>query len=116
MSDLHREALSDALQNALVQAHSELQVEACTENMRLTKQTVQMISRGYVESSQTLEADFLPDNSSIYRVRIRARILPLPATGAQAMEPDLPQQNDPVTPANTNPSTKEAPNPETPSE
>jgi hypothetical protein len=73
-SDLHRDALSDALQNAVLQAHTEFSIEACTEDMRLTKQTVTLRSRGYVESSRILEADFLPDNPSVYRIRIKALI------------------------------------------
>lgn len=85
-AELHREALSDALKNAAIQAHTELQVEACTEKMRLKKQSARMISRGYVESSQLLEAAFLKDDPSIYRIRIRARIRPLPEPSTETPE------------------------------
>ncbi len=76
ISDIHRDALADALKNAVIQAHTEIDIEACTENMQLEKQTVLTRSRGYVKSSQTVEAGFLSDDPSIYRIRRKALILP----------------------------------------
>ena len=80
LSQIHQEALRDALKNALVQAHSELDIQTCIEGMHLKKQTIQSHSRGYIEQSDILEAGILTTDPSIYRIRLSVLILPLQTT------------------------------------
>ena len=77
ISEVYREALRDALQNAVAQAHTTFDIEARIEGMQLKNKTIRARSLGYVKNSRVMNAGFLPNDPLIYRIHITAVILPL---------------------------------------
>jgi hypothetical protein len=78
IADSHREALTDALKNAVLQAHVQIDTCATVSNMQIQQQTTHAKAMGYVKSSSVLEAVLLSGDPQIYRIRIQALVLPLP--------------------------------------
>lgn len=79
MSALHREALDDALRNAVVQAHVSLDVQARVEDMRLRERMQRSRSLGYVENSRMIEAGMVPQSDPpVYRLFMEAIVRPIP--------------------------------------
>jgi hypothetical protein len=73
--DLHREALDDALKNAIIQAQVQLEVHAHVEGMRLKQQQIYSRSTGVVETSRVLEAGYvLKSDPPIYRIRMEVTV------------------------------------------
>ncbi len=83
LAAVHREALADALQNAVIQTHTVFDIEAQVEGMQIKDKTILAQSLGYVKNSHVLEAGFLPEDSSIYRIRLKAVVFPLEKTPAE---------------------------------
>jgi len=80
VADVHREALQDALRNAVIQAHVALDVETQLEDMRLKEGGLRSRAMGYVEDMQVREAGLMPYTTPpIYRVRVKATVGPLRA-------------------------------------
>ncbi len=79
VAEVHREALEDALKNAVLQAHVSLDVQILISDLRTKERSVRSRSFGYVEQSRVIDTGFLPDaNPPIYRVRMEAHVLPRP--------------------------------------
>jgi hypothetical protein len=81
ISELHRQAMRDALENAVVQARVELDVQVRLEGMRIEGRRVHSLSLGYVETSRVLDAGYvmLSTNSpAVYRVHMKVSVSPLP--------------------------------------
>jgi hypothetical protein len=88
IQQVHSEALRDARRNALIQAHSMLEVESLVEEMRLTEEVVRSRAAGYVQEMEVLEAGPVPDaDPPTYRVRARALVRPLPQMSVAAVPP-----------------------------
>lgn len=83
IAEIHREALNDALRNAVIQAHTTLDIDVQLQDMQIQKKTIRAHSLGYIESSQIITAEFLPDHPLIYRVHLKARVLPLDSVPAE---------------------------------
>lgn len=97
MSEVHREALSDALQNAVLQAHVSLDVRTRVEDLRLKEHFVRSRGMGYVESSQVTEVSFMPNtHPPIYRIRMDAHVHPLPSVQAAELFAEDPDRWHPV--------------------
>jgi hypothetical protein len=79
IADSHREALTDALKNAVLQAHVQIDTCATVNNMQIQQQTTHSKSMGYVKSSRVLDAVLLSGDPQIYRIRIQALVLPFSA-------------------------------------
>lgn len=83
VSSVHREALEDALKNAVLQAHARLDVQVRVDGMRLKERRIRSRSTGYVEHSRVIDAGFMPNTDpAVYRVRMEVGVRPLPSSPA----------------------------------
>lgn len=78
VSEVRRQALLDARRNALLQAHSGLQMRTRVEGMRVEESRVRARSAAYLEKMDVLETGAAEEaGQSVYRVRVRAVLRPL---------------------------------------
>ncbi len=83
VSSIHREALEDALKNAVLQAHASLDVQVRVDGMRLNERQLRSRSTGSVEHSRVIDAGFMPNTDPpVYRVRMEVGVRPLPPSPA----------------------------------
>ena len=76
-AELRRQAIADALGNAVVQARSEVATEARVDGMRLVERRIHIRSLGFVESSKILQSGFVTSaNGTVYRVRMEVVVKP----------------------------------------
>jgi len=83
ISSIHREALKDALKNAILQAHVSLEVKVQNDGMRLKERQLRLRSAGSVEHTRMIDAGFLTNTEPpVYRVHMEVSVLPLPPVPA----------------------------------
>ena len=82
VSELHRQAVRDALENAVMQAQVELDVQVSVAGLRVKDRRVRSRSMGRVESSRVLTSGFVQSTNSpaVYRVRMEVFVRPIPTS------------------------------------
>jgi len=77
--ELHRLAVQDALENAVLQTQVELDVQVNLDGMRIKDHRMHSRSRGYIESSRVLDSGFVQSTNTlaVYRVRMEVTVRPL---------------------------------------
>jgi len=84
VSQLYRRAVQNALENAVLQAQVELDVQVNVEGMRVKNRRVHSRSMGWIESSRVLTSGFVQSTNSplrVYRVRMEVSVRSLPEEG-----------------------------------
>ncbi len=77
LADVRREALLDARRNAVTQAHVAIETQDLVEGKRLKQSLVRARASGYVERMEVREEGPLEGaDPPLYRVRVRATVLP----------------------------------------
>ncbi len=85
--DVHREALTDALRNAVIQARVDVRTVTVVANSHLKESVVRTAAAGRVSGVEVLSAGPVEGaDPPVYRIRIRATVTPVDG-GAPGAEP-----------------------------
>lgn len=75
-SETHRLAVKDALKNALLMAHSQVNLKASTRNMRIENETITVTAGGKIINSHLVSHSYIGTDPKIYQVTMKVLIVP----------------------------------------
>ena len=84
-AELRGEAIEDALGNAEMLAHVDVDMQVCVEDLRITERSIRLSSLGSAELSRILDAGYETRSTlPLYRVHLEARVYPQTKTPSEA--------------------------------